>query len=82
MAKVDYANWKKALWEAWRSFIPAFLGVIAIQLSAGVDLSTWKDWLPSLLIAGILAGVRAVGKWLRERYGEGNYDKPLYKLPL
>lgn len=81
MAAKKYATWKKALWEAWRAFVPAFLAVLYIQFQAGVELEKWQDWLPALLFGAFIAGVRAVFKWARERFGAGDYSKFIYKLP-
>jgi len=80
--KVDYPAVKKALWEAWRIFLPSFLTVIYIQFQAGVDLSMWRKWFPALIGAGVLAGLKAILKWAREKYGNGEYDKLIYKLPV
>ena len=80
-AKVDYPAVKKAVWEAWRIFIPAFLTVIYFQFQAGVDLKIWQDWLPALFGAAVLAGLKAVIKWAREKYGNREYGKLIYKIP-
>ena len=77
----EYPVIKKALWEAWRVFWPAFFVVIIIQFKAGVDLYSWEDWLPALLFSASLAGIKAVFKWLREKIGQGNYSKWIYKVP-
>ena len=79
--KDEYPVIKKALWEAWRVFWPAFFAVIIIQFKAGVDLNSWEDWLPALLFSAFLAGTKAVFKWLREKIGQGNYSKWIYKVP-
>lgn len=80
--KIEYGAVKKALWEAWRVFIPAFLAVIYAQFEAGVDLKEIRSWGYALLVSALLAGGKAVVKWLREMYGRGDYGKAIYKLPL
>lgn len=80
--KIEYSAIKKALWEAWRVFLPAFLAVIYAQFEAGVDLKELKSWGYALLSSAALAGGKAVVKWLREKYWRGDYGKAIYKLPL
>lgn len=79
--KVKFAVWKKAVIEAWRAFLPAFLGVVSVQLQVGAGTEDVWFWLRSVLVAGIVAGVRAVFKWAREKWGQGDYNKFIYKLP-
>lgn len=81
MAKKKYAEYKKALWEAWRAFFPVFSAIILIQFEAGVDLLDWKNWAPSLLISAAVAGLKAVFKWVRAKYFAGKYDSFIYKFP-
>lgn len=76
-----YPAWKKAAWEAWRVFGLAFLAVIYAQLEAGIDIANWQLWLRSVLVAAFAAGVKAAIKFIREKYGQGLYDKWIYKLP-
>lgn len=76
-----YPDWKKALWEAWRVFGLAAGAVIVAQLEAGVDVNNWQAWLKALAIAAVAAGIKALVKFLREKYGHRDYDKLLYKLP-
>lgn len=81
MTKFEYPELKKALWEAWREFIPAFVVAVGLQLSIGIDMNQPLPWIVSVATAGIKAGWRAVFKWLRDKYGEGDYDKLIYKIP-
>lgn len=81
MAAKKYEAWKKGLWEAYRTFIPAFLVVIFAQFEAGVNLQEWRAWLPPLVLSGGAAGTRAVVKWYREVYAPKQYDSLVYKLP-
>ncbi len=75
-----YPTWKKVAIEAGRVFVPAFLAVVYAQFEAGVDLKEWKSWAYSLFISALVAGVKAVGKYLRER--AKNYQSLAYKLPF
>jgi len=80
--KIDYPAIKKALWEAWRTFLPSFLGVVTIQLSTGAGSQDVSAWLKSILVASVLAGLKATAKWYRETYGNKDYDSLVYKLPV
>lgn len=81
----DYAPqfpiWKKAFIEGWRVFFAAFIAVIAAQLQAGVNIMQWQVWLRSLIISAAVAGLKAVFKWSREKYGT-SYDQLIFKLPI
>lgn len=85
MANVNqwYPNYRKAIIEAWRIFAPAFIAAVWLQVqlgSAGFD--DLGAYLKALVVAGILGGVKAVVKWVRETYGQGNYTHWSYKLPI
>lgn len=75
-----YETWKKMLWEAYRIFGLSFLAVVLAQFEAGVDLREWKSWGYSLLISALVAGIKAVGKYLREKASD--YKAMIFKLPL
>lgn len=77
-----YPAIKKAAWEAWRVFLPAFIAVILVQLEAGGKIEDLKSWLISLVSAAGLAGIKATLKYLRDTYGNQNYTSMLYKLPF
>ena len=79
---VEFEVWKKAVIEAWRVFVPAFLTVLYVQFQAGVKLDEWRSWLFPLAVSAVLAGVKAIWRWYRDTYGEGNYGSWMYKLPL
>ena len=80
--KINYPAIKKAAWEAWRVFLPALAAVIYAQFQSGVDLKNWKAWATTLLVSAAVAGAKAVFKWTRETYGNGDYSKFIYKLPI
>lgn len=79
--KVSYPAYKKALWEAYRTFIPAFLAVIFAQFEAGVDLKEWRAWVLPLLLSALAAGFRAVVKWVRTEKFPLDYSRAIYKIP-
>jgi len=79
--KVDYPVVKKALWEAWRVFLLAFGAIIYATFEAGVNLKNWKAWIPLLGAAAIVAGFKAVFKWVRAKFFAGKYDNLIYKIP-
>lgn len=78
----NYPAIKKALWEAWRVFIPAFLAVVYAQFEAGVDLKNTESWILPLISAALLAGIKATLKWARDTYGNQNYSSLIYKIPM
>lgn len=80
--KIDYPAIKKAIIEAFRIFFLAAGAVIVAQIQAGINITDWKNALIALGIAAVVAGAKAVGKWLRDTYGQGNYSSFIYKLPL
>jgi len=74
-----YPAFKKALIEAARDFISAFVVVFGTQIALGIDWENPWAWLSSALIAGGKAGLRGVAKYLREKIGQGDYSKAVYK---
>lgn len=80
--KIDYPAIKKAVWEAFRVFFVAAGAVIVAQVQAGINVTDWKNALIAVGIAAGVAGLKAVGKWLRDTYGRGNYSSLWYKLPF
>ena len=80
--KIEYSAIKKAFWEAWRAFWPSFAGVVALEVSTGSGAQDLKTWTKGVLVAALVAGVKAVAKWYRETYAKGDYSSLIYKLPL
>ena len=80
--KIMFSPLMKALIEIWRVFIPAFIAIVIAQFQVGVDLKDWKAWLLPLILSASLAGFKAVGKYIRDMYGLGNYSSLVYKLPI
>ena len=95
---MKYPTWKKVTWEAGRTFVQAFLASFGFVLMGANGLGILKDgasigfivFLQNLwgvivypgLLAGIAAGISAVGKYSREKFGKGDYKKAVYKLPI
>lgn len=78
-----YPNYKKSVIEAWRIFAPAFMATVWLQLQTGAgDFSDPITYGKAVLVAGFLGGVKALVKWIRETYGQGNYHHWSYKLPI
>ena len=94
----DYPTWKKALWEAYRTFGKAFVVTFAGVLIGANGIEILKDgaaisfpvFLKSLwavvfypgILSGIMAGIAAVGKYIRDTIGQKDYSHPVYKLPF
>lgn len=81
MAAKKFEAWKKAAYEAWRTFWPAFIGYVALQLQTGAGEKDIALWARSVAVAGGVAGLRAVFKWAREKWGNKQYGSLIYKLP-
>ena len=80
--KIDYPIIKKMAFEAFRVFFLSAGAVVTAQISAGINILDWKNALVTLAISAAVAGLKAVGKWLRDAYGQGNYQSFWYQLPL
>lgn len=78
---MKYSPVKKALIEALRTFVVAFLATLSVQLST-VDLMYPSMWIRAVLVASLTAGVRAVFKYLRDQYGRTDYSRWIYRLPF
>lgn len=80
--KINYPLIKKMAFEAFRAFFIAAGAVVVAQIQAGINVADWKNALITVGIAAVAAGVKAVGKWLRDTYGNGDYSNIVYKLPF
>ena len=78
--KDAYPEWKKALIEGRRVFYAAFIAAISAGIAGGIDLTNVKAWIVNLSLSAVAAGIAAVWKWFREVYGQGNYNKWIYKI--
>ena len=77
--KMVYPVWKLLVWRYLRVFLSAFLVVLAVSLS---DVNNVDNLWELALYPAIIAGISALGKYLRETLGNGDYTKKIYKLPL
>lgn len=77
----SYPEYKKALWELWRTFFGSFIVVIYAQLQVGVGDQDVELWVRGVLLAGLFAGVRAVVEYVRKKYMPKKYDSFIYKVP-
>ena len=71
----------ETLWRLNRSSLILRLLRYRSPLQIGAGEEDGPDWVISVVVAGLLAGVRAAFKLLRERVGQGDYDKLIYKVP-
>ena len=75
----DYAKWKLVAWRFGRVFLSAFLVTLSVTVQ---DLQNWESLWPLVLYPAVIAGVSALFKALRETYGNEDFTKIIYKLPL
>ena len=76
-----YAHWKIILWRFVRVFLAAFLGQLALSLVILVDLTLETLWV-TLILPAVIAGISALSKILRDKYGDEEFKKPIHKLPV
>lgn len=83
-----YPAIKKVAWRFIRVFISAFLATGSIILAnVGMEaVSSWQNFKELLIIpfilGGLIAGINALGKLLREMFGSENKDSVVDKLPF
>lgn len=78
--ETKYPEWKKAVIEGARTFATVFVSTVLVQLGAGVDFSQWRVWVVPMLLAGASAGFKALGKYIRDTYGQQDYSSLIYKI--
>lgn len=78
--ETKYPEWKKAAIEGARTFATVFVSTVLVQLGAGVDFSQWRVWVVPMLLAGASAGFKALGKYIRDTYGQQDYSSLIYKI--
>jgi len=81
---IEYPDYKKALVEGRRIFILAMLAQLAVTLpnwdvTAGY-FASWSHFWQFLVLPLLLAGFKAVLKYAQDKYGQGDYDKLIYKI--
>lgn len=81
-----YPEWKKVVWRFIRVFISAFLvsGSVVLANATPETLSTWDNFRNMLvfpfLLAGGIAGINAVGKLIRDLFGNEAKNSVIDKL--
>ena len=80
----EFPDYKKALIEGRRVFILAILGQLAITIpnwdvTVGY-FASWGHFWQFLILPVLLAGFKAVVKYAQDKYGNGEYDKLIYKI--
>jgi len=76
-----YPEWKLLLWRFIRVFFAAFLAQLALLLPNIEEFSVELLW-PMLILPAVTAGVVALSKALRDRFGDDEYTDLVHKLPL
>lgn len=80
----NYPEWKKVAWNALRAFISSFIPTLGLMLTTitiedvGNKEILYK-FLVSACVAGIAAGIIALGKYLRNLFPESEVAQ---KLPI
>jgi len=88
VSKFEYPKWKVIAWRFGRTFIAAFLAsgsyvLIAVTPDAFNSLDKFlKALLFPFLIAGATAGINAIGKLLRDEFGNKEQTSTVDKIPV
>lgn len=86
--KEYYPVIKRVAWRFIRVFVSAFLATGSIILAnVGMEaVSSWQNFRELLIIpfilGGLIAGINALGKLLREMFGSEDKDSAVDKLPF
>lgn len=80
----DYPEYKKLLWGMLRAFVTSFIPVFGFMLMGvtATDFANTENFIKlmvSLGLAGLVAGLVGVGKFLRDLYPE---SPVMAKLPI
>jgi len=94
----NYPIIKKVAWRFLRVFLSAFLvtfGTVLAGLDGGQIIqdgikigfvaflkALWAVALYPAILSAIIAGVNALGKAIREYFGDDKYQSKVHKLPL
>lgn len=78
MAK-KYPAYKKVAWRFGRLFLASFLVLAGPQIAS---VGSLDDVLPLVITPALIGAVGAVGKALREEWGNGDYTAFVNKLPV
>lgn len=83
-----YPEWKKVAWRFLRVFISAFFvtGSVVLINTGAEAFASWENFKTLLaypfLLSGLVAGVNAVGKLLRDIFGSEDKTSLVDKLPF
>jgi hypothetical protein len=80
----NYPEYKKVLWNALRAFVASFIPTLGLMLSSVTisdvgDKETLYKFLVSACIAGVAAGIIALGKYLRSLFPDSEVAQ---KIPI
>lgn len=80
----NYPEWKKIAWNALRAFVASFIPTLGLMLSSVTindvgDKETLYKFLLSACLAGVVAGIIALGKYLRSLFPDSEVAQ---KIPI
>ncbi len=88
MENFNYPEWRKVAWRFARVFISAFLvtgSMVLINVGAEA-FTSWENFRNLLaypfLLSGVVAGVNAIGKLIRDIFGSDDKNTLVDKLPF
>lgn len=88
MDNFNYPEWRKVAWRFTRIFISAFLvtgSVVLINVGAEA-FTSWENFKNLLaypfLLSGVVAGINAIGKLIRDIFGSDDKNTLVDKLPF
>ena len=94
----SYPVWKKVAWKFLRVFLSAFIVTFAAVLTefdgskiiaqgmkfgfGSFLVALWGVVFYPAVLAAITAAISALGKAIREQFGDDGYKSKIHKLPL
>lgn len=80
----NYPEWKKVAWNALRAFVASFIPTLGLMLTTITiedvgNKETLYKFLVAACIAGVTAGIIALGKYLRNLFPDSEVAQ---KLPI
>jgi hypothetical protein len=80
----NYPEWKKIAWNALRAFVASFIPTLGLMLSSITiddvgDKETLYKFILSACLAGVVAGLTALGKYIRNLFSESEIAQ---KIPI
>jgi len=77
-----YAEWKLIAWRFIRTFVAAFLVQLAAILPSLEKVPPTIDLWYMLFLPAVTAGIVALSKAIRDKYGDDEYEDLVHKLPV